>query len=153
MKSINQISDSVKKFYRDASDLYLLFETNSISTPDKYDQVKIPIFGAILKRNDKSQKLSYEELIKIFETETMYLKIKEEKLNNKKGFSEKHNYQYLHINVGKKKLFKNPNTKENIFYYDFNFVVALNQESVNSFIEARDKYNEKQNQFDELIDL
>jgi hypothetical protein len=153
MKTINQISDQIKKSFRDASDLYLLFETNSISTPDKYTQVKIPIFGGIIKRNDKQQKLSYEDLIKIFQNEDFYININNEKLNEKKGFNEKASYQYIHIIVGKKKVFENKENKEKILYNDFKFVAASNQESINKFIEAREKYFEKQNQFDEFIDL
>ena len=48
--TITKLADSIKKRNADASVAYILFNTSEVSEPDKYEQVRIPVLGIIIKK-------------------------------------------------------------------------------------------------------
>ena len=143
--TITKLADSIKKKNADASVAYILFNTSEVSEPDKYEQVRIPVLGIILKKGMSLKRLAQDELMKLFESK-LEVKVTQKQLTeDKREFNIESGYQVIKINIAKKKTFK-PKQGDAVNYYEWIFQEFVKQDIIDKCLSERE--TSKDNDFD-----
>jgi hypothetical protein len=133
--SITAFSTEILGSYPDTKKIYVMFDPKEVSSPDKFENLKIDPWGLRLVKNDgKTEDVSYDQLLELF-GDRVYLKFKE---SDKKSLNKKLNHQMLVIDTGKLLEFKKHK------YYSWGLVDATTKSKfLEKFKKDKHKYLEE----------